>query len=97
MLTNAGGALLAFRMFCSAVNPPKVDVFAHEANSMAALGAAALAYSASRVASASSPFTFGSIQLLGPFAGAGCTCVSDPPVYDERPKTDRNVVQSDAL
>ena len=71
MLTRAGGAL-PFNRFCSAIKPPKVVfVFAHEASSMVALGAAALAHSASRVASASSPFTPGSVQLLVPLGGAG--------------------------
>src|SRR5450631_4314294 len=90
----AGGAVLSFKRFCMAMRPPKVDVLAHEASSMVALGAAALAYSASRIASPSSPFTPGSVQLLVPLGGAGWTCVNEPAVNDERPKVDRNVVQS---
>src|SRR5208282_3937115 len=70
---------------------------AHEASSMAALGAAALEYSASRIASPSSPFTPGSVQLFVPVGGAGWICVNEPSVYVERPNVDRNVVQSAVL
>src|SRR5271168_4541079 len=92
----AGGVPLAFNRFCMAIRPPKVDVLLHEASSMAALGAAALAYSASRIASPSSPsgFTPGSVQLFGPLGGAGWICVNEPPVNDERPNVERKVVQS---
>src|ERR1035438_10563576 len=94
MLTIAGGVLLSFNKFCRAIKPPKVAVSLQEASSMAALGAAAMAYSASRIASVSSPFAPGLKQLFVPVGGAGWTCVNDPPVYDERPNTDRNEVQS---
>src|SRR5271157_3636081 len=102
MLTISGGVggrddgdvLLSFNRFCRAIRPPKVAVSLHEASSMAALGAAALAYSASRIASPSSPFTPGSVQLFVPVGGAGWTCVNEASVYDERPNTERNVVQS---
>jgi hypothetical protein len=46
---------------------------------IAALGAAALAYSASRIASASSLFTPGSEQLLGPVGGAGLIVLNEAP------------------
>src|ERR1035441_5343249 len=97
MLTTAGGVPLSFKRFCRAINPPKVAPVCpplHEANSMDALGAAALAYSASRIASPSSPFTPGSVQLFVPLPGAGWTCVNEPPVKVERPKVDRKVFQS---
>src|SRR5208282_1151938 len=98
MLMTAGGVLLAARRFCMAIKPPKVNVSVHEASSMAALGAAALAYSASMIASPSSPFTPGSVQLLGPTGGAGWICVNEPLGNDdERPNVDRNVVQSAVL
>src|SRR5271157_6081056 len=98
MLTRAGGAPLSFNRFCSAIKPPKVDdVSLHEASTMAALGAAALAYSASRVASTSSPFAPGLAQLLVPLGGAGWICENEPPVYDERPNTLRKFVQSSEL
>src|SRR5580658_1489450 len=95
MLMIAGGVALSFKRFCMAMKPPNVvSVSLHEISSMAALGAAALAYSASMIASPSSGFTPGSVQLLGPLGGAGWTCVNEPPVNDERPNVDRNVVQS---
>src|ERR1035438_2782089 len=97
MLTSAGGVPLPFRRFCSAIRPPKVSVSVHEASTMAALGAAALAYSASTIASLSSPFTPGSAQLFVPLGGAGWVCVRVAPVYDERPNTERNDVQSSAV
>ena len=53
---------------------------AQDASSMAALGAAALAHSASRIASPSSPLTPGLLQLLAPLPGAGWTCVKEPEV-----------------
>src|SRR5208282_1329550 len=94
MLMIAGG-LLSLSRLCIAIKPPKVVVLLQEASTMAALGAAALAYSASRIASMSSPspFTPGSVQLLEPVP-AGWTCVNEPPAKDERPNADRNVVQS---
>jgi hypothetical protein len=61
---------------------------------IAALGAAALAYSASRIASPSLLFTPGSLQLLVPDGGAGWTVLRVPPVYVDRPNVERNVVQS---
>src|SRR6266403_931756 len=62
---------------------------------MAALGAAALAYSASRIASPSSAFTPGAPQLFGPLGGAGCVWLNEPE-YPDNPKVDRNVLQSAA-
>src|SRR5216684_941145 len=54
MLMMAGGLGLALMKFCKAMRPPKVVVeSAQVAITMAALGAAALAHSASRIASAS--------------------------------------------
>src|ERR1017187_2909371 len=96
MLTIAGGVLLVLIRFCSAIKPPKVDVSLHEASTMAALGAAALAYSASRIASVSSPFVPG-LEQLEPVGGGGWICVKEPPVYDARPNTERNDVQSAVL
>src|ERR1700722_4713574 len=72
-------------------------VSAQDARTMAAPGAPALAYSASRIASLSSEFTPGDSQLLAPPAGAGCTVVSDPEGYCESPNVLRKVVQSDEL
>src|SRR6202453_2112171 len=97
MLTMAGGELLSLSRFSSATWPPKEAESAHEASTMAALGAAALAYSASMIASVSSPLVPGLVQLLLPVGGAGWICVKEPPVYDERPNTERNDVQSAVL
>src|ERR1700733_4719126 len=81
-----------------AIIRPDVDaVSAHDATTMAAPGAPALAYSASRMASLSSEFTPGDPQLLAPLAGAGCTVASDPEVYCESPNVLRKVVQSTEL
>src|SRR5271169_306751 len=88
----AGGELPLTR-FWIAISPPKVLVFAQDASWMAALGAAALAHSASKIASTSSPFTPGSLQLLPPPVGAGCTCVNEPEKLDS-PKVERKVFQS---
>ncbi len=74
MLIMAGGAVFPFIRFCMAIRPPKVLAEpAQEISSIVALGAAALAYSASRIASPSSPFSVGFVQLFEPVAGAGCT------------------------
>src|SRR5580698_7351058 len=98
MLTTAGGVALSFSKFCSAISPPNVEVSVHDASSIAALGAAALAYSASKIASPSFPTrTPGFPQLLVPVGGAGCTCVNDPAVNPESPNVLRNVVQSAVL
>ena len=81
MLTRAGGVPLSLSKFCSAMKPPKFVVSVQEANTIAALGAAALDHSASMMASLSSPpFTPGSMQLVDPVRGAGWTCVKDPAV-----------------
>jgi len=82
-----------------AINPPKVaPVSAHVAIWRVALGAAALAHSASRMASASlGGTTPGLMQLLAPLGGAGWTVVNEPDVYLERPKVERNLVQSLAV
>src|SRR5665213_4279490 len=95
-LTIAGGAL-AFTRFCPAIIRPDVAELAQAATTMAAPGAAALAHSASRIASLSSEFTPGSEQLLSPLAGAGCTVLSDPEAYCERPNVFRKVSQSCVL
>ncbi len=82
MLTRAGGGVLASIKFCKAIKPPKVVVVsAHDAIRIVALGAAALAHSASRIASASfDGMTPGLAQLLGPLKGAGWTVEKDPEV-----------------
>lgn len=67
---------------------------------MAALGAEALAHSASRMASASlGAMTPGAAQLLeGCEGGAGgWTCLNEAEVYPSRPNVERNVLQSEAL
>src|ERR1700733_2903709 len=87
------GGLPAEIKFCNAISPPKVDASVQDASSIAALGAAALAYSASKIASPSFPTsTPGLLQLL-----PGCTCVNDPDVYPDKPNVDRKVVQSAVL
>jgi len=93
----AGGPALWFKRFSTAIRPPNVPEFAHEAISSVALGATALAYSASTMASRSSPFAPGSVQLFVPLGGAGWIGVSEPSVYAESPKIDRNEVQSSAV
>src|SRR5580700_5512225 len=91
MLIIAGGAPLALSRFSSASSPPKVvRVSAHEASSIVALGAAAEAYSASRVASASLPGTTPGLAQPEP----GCTCIKLPAVKAESPKVLRKAVQS---
>ena len=74
-----GGALELIK-FCAAIRPPKVvPVSAQEAITIAALGAAALAHSASRIASASlGAMTPGLLQLFRPLGGAGWTVLKDP-------------------
>src|SRR5229473_8700172 len=99
MLMIAGGGLLALMRFWMAIRPPKVVVVsAHAAISIAALGAAALAHSASRMASASlGATTPGAPQLLACGAGAGgCTCVNEAEPYPDRPKVWRKLLQSEA-
>src|SRR5262244_755489 len=95
MLTIDGGALLLIR-FCSAINPPKVVVVSlHAAIWTFALGAAALAHSASRIASASfGATTPGGTQLFEPLVGAGCTEENVAPEYADNPSTLRKVFQS---
>src|SRR5262245_31463669 len=95
MLTMEGGALLLIR-FCKAMRPPKVVlVSAQAAICMDALGAAALAHSASRIASASfGAKTPGGLQLFMPLEGAGCTEEKEAPEYADRPRTERKVFQS---
>src|SRR5665213_1005734 len=88
MLMIAAG-FVALITFCAATN-----TCVQVAMTIAALGAAALAHSASRIASPSSPFRPGSSQLVGPEGGAGCIVVSEAPVYPDKPRTDRKVVQS---
>src|SRR6516164_8588399 len=99
MLMIAGGGVLPLIKFCMAIKPPNVVVVsAQAAISMAAFGAAALAYSASRIASASFPATTpGALQLFLPRDGAGWTCANEADVYFASPNVERNVVQSDAL
>ena len=74
-----GGGVLALIRFSMAIKPPNVvPLSAHAAISIAALGAEALAHSASRMASASlGAMTPGAAQLLVPLEGAGWTCVND--------------------
>ena len=90
----AGGWLLALMRFSMAIKPPKVvAVSAQVAISMAAFGAAAVAHSASKIASASfEPTKPGARQLL-----PGCTVVREPDEKDERPNVDRKVFQSDVV
>src|SRR5277367_777598 len=94
MLMMAGGVLLSASRFWIAIKPPNVTTPRQDASTIFALGAAALAYSASRIASVSSPFAPGSVQLLPPPTGAGWTCVNVAPANDERPNTERKEVQS---
>src|ERR1700677_5153229 len=93
MLTIPGG-VLSFTKFSPAISRPDVAVLAQAATITAASGAAALAHSASSIASTSSEFTPGAMQLFVPLAGAGCSVTSDPEVYCESPKALRKVVQS---
>src|SRR5712671_5878665 len=92
-LMMAGGFDPLIR-FWIAIRPPKVEVSAQVAITIAALGAAALAHSASRIASPSSPFTPGSKQFVGPEGGAGWTVFNEAPVKPDKPNVERNVVQS---
>jgi hypothetical protein len=99
MLTIAGGVSDSLIRFCNAMNPPKLLVSAHEASSIAALGAAALAHSTSMAASPSSLLTPGSVQVPAPpmpkVPGTGWTCVKEPAGYAlARPNVDRNLFQS---
>src|SRR5580700_7431886 len=87
------GGLLPFTRFCMATSGPS----AHAATTMAAPGAAALAHSASRIDSSSSPLIPGGVQLLAPVGGAGCCAVNVPEVYAESPKVLRKVTQSARL
>src|SRR5215468_355439 len=98
MLTIAGGVAPLIR-FSRAISPPNVVlVSAQAAIWIAALGAAALAHSASRMASASfGAKTPGALQLLVPLDGDGCTDEKDAPEYDANPKADRKVFQSFAV
>src|SRR5258708_3805569 len=101
MLMMEGGGVPALMRFWMAIRPPKVVVVsAQAAISMAALGAEALAHSASRIASASlGAMTPGAAQLLpGNEGGAGgWTCEKEAEVKPERPKVWRKVLQSEAL
>src|SRR6516162_9666476 len=99
MLRRAGGEAGAFSRFSRAIKPPKVVVVsAQAAITTAALGAAALAHSASRIASASlGAMTPGAPQLFAPPGGAGWREVKEAVVYAERPKVERKVFQSAAL
>src|ERR1700735_4084883 len=98
MLMIAGGVLLSLIRFWIAISPPNVVlVSSHDATSIVALGAAALAYSASKIASPSSPLVPGFVQLFVPEGGAGCTVVNEPAVKGESPNVERNVVQSAVL
>src|SRR5271154_4042360 len=98
MLMMAGGVLLSLIRFWTAIRPPNVvRVSSQDASSIAALGAAALAYSASRIASTWSPLAPGFVQLFVPLGGAGWTWVKEPEVKVESPNVERNVVQSAVL
>src|SRR5271157_5909910 len=98
MLMIAGGRPLGLpRRFCIAMKMPKfVLLSAHEASTIAALGAAALAHSTSIAASKSAGFTPGSAQE---FQGTcGCICVRVPcGKFCARPKVVRNVYQSSVV
>jgi len=98
MLMIEGGGVAPFMRFSSAIKPPKVvEVSAQAAISMEALGADALAHSASRIASASfGEMTPGVPQLFGPPEGAGWTCINEA-VYPARPKVERKVLQSEEV
>src|SRR5262249_45873064 len=101
MLMMASGPALALIKFWIAMRPPKVVLVSlHEAISIAALGAEALAHSASRIASASlGAITPGAAQLLeGCADGAGgWTWVNEAEVYPDSPNVERKVLQSAAL
>src|ERR1700735_2237586 len=98
MLMIAGGVVLSLIRFWTAISPPNVvRLSSHDATSIVALGAAALAYSAPRIASPSSPFVPGFVQLFEPEGGAGCTVVSEPAVKVESPNVERNVAPSAVL
>src|ERR1700689_793314 len=98
MLTIAGGVVVALRIFCNAMKPPKLVVVSeHEATSMAAFGAPALDHSASRVSSPLALLGPGSVQLFVGVLG-GWTCVREPEGYAEvNPNFERKVVQSAAV
>src|SRR5215813_8056835 len=101
MLIMDGGVLLPLIRFCIAMSPPKVvGVSEQAAITIAALGAEALAHSASRIASASlGAKTPGAPQLLEGWGGGagGWTCVNEAEVYPSSPKVERNLLQSPAL
>src|SRR5262249_4348367 len=101
MLMMASGPALALIKFWIAMRPPKVVlVSAQAAITIAALGAEALAHSASRIASASlGAKTPGAPQLLEGWDGGagGWTCVNEADVYPSSPKVERNLLQSPAL
>jgi len=84
----------ALTRFSSAISPPNVVVSLHEAITMAAAGAAALAHSASisglRFGAATTP---GLTQLFGPL-GFGGVLSERAARIEDRPKVDRNVLQS---
>src|SRR5258708_1279940 len=89
------GGLAPLIRFWIAIRPPKVPPeSAQLATTIAALGAAALAYSASRISSPTSVFGPGAVQLFVPVGGAGWTVFNEAPVNADRPKVERNVVQS---
>src|SRR5258708_34606906 len=96
-----GGRVLALMRFWIAIRPPKVVlVSAHAAISMAALGAEALAHSASRMASASlGAMTPGVAQLLAGCAGGagGGTCLKEAAGEAAGPQVWREAFQSEAL
>src|SRR6202022_2018945 len=81
------------------MSPPNVIVVsAQVAIKIEALGAAALAHSASRIASVSlGAITPGLRQLFTPVGGAGYMVLNEPELYFERPKVERKVFQSVAL
>src|SRR5208283_5125695 len=95
MLTT-DGKVEPFKRLLRAIRPPKVVlVLEQAARMMAALGAAADAYSTSIVASPSSVVVPGAVQLFVPVAGAGDSWVSVAKGYRRaKPNSLRNVVQS---
>src|SRR5260370_4559269 len=101
MLMMEGGGVLALMRFWRAIKPPKVVVVpAQAAITMAALGAEALAHSASRMASAlSGKKVPGAPQLLAGVAGGagGGACVEGAEVEAERGKALGGGLQSEEL
>src|ERR1700722_13756654 len=97
MLMIAGGFDTLTR-FCTAIRMPEVGPLLSEqaARTMLAPGAPALAYSTSRVASASLLLTPGLLQFFGPLGGCGNSKDRDTFTYEVfgMPNAVRKSVQS---